>query len=397
MKAWKLAPLAAALVSAQSFAVEPIGVALGSGFTFLPSVETSVESNDNIYSSTKGAEVSSSITRLKPSFSLQGDLGALKLNTAYQLEQGVYSKESKDDYLDQNLTLGGDYELNARNQLNVDAVYNVGHDAAGSVKGIETSQNPNAEPDEFNETTAGLVYTFGGESANVNVNLIAESYQKRYDNHETATQDREYDKTKVAAKLVFTVSPATSVNVEFRNTDITYVSSNADALAREGNEKKFLLGSSWDITGATTGEFKLGVSNRTFDLAAKDSNSSLVWEGSVTWQPLSYSTLVATTSKGSSESAGADSSYIDGSSTSVTWDHEFSYLLSAGVKASYGEDDYVDSTRIDINTGYGVQATYAPMSWMDVTASWDFTKRNSDEQALDTDTNIFNLGVTLAL
>jgi len=397
MKAWKLAPLAAALVSAQSFAVEPIGVALGSGFTFLPSVETSVESNDNIYSSTEGAEVSSSITRLKPSFSLQGDLGALKLNTAYQLEQGVYSKESKDDYLDQNLVLGGDYELNARNQLNVDAVYNVGHDAAGSVKGIEGSANPDAEPDEFNETTAGLVYTFGGEAANVNVNLIAESYQKRYDNNETATQDREYDKTKVAAQLVFTVSPATSVDVEFRNTDISYVSSNDDALAREGNEKKFLLGSSWDITGATTGEFKLGVSNRTFDLATKDSNSSLVWEGSVTWKPLSYSTLVVSTSKGSSESAGADSSYIDGSNTSVSWDHEFSYLLSAGVNASYGEDDYVDSTRVDINTGYGVQATYAPMSWMDVTASWDFTKRNSDEQALDTDTSIFNLGVTLAL
>ncbi|MEY8199706.1 MAG: outer membrane beta-barrel protein [Colwellia sp.] len=399
MKAWKLAPLAVALVSAQSFAVDPIGVALGSGFTLLPSVETSVESNDNIYSATKGAEVSSSITRLKPSFSLQGDLGALKLNTAYQLEQGLYSKKSKDDYLDQNLTVGGDYELNARNQLNVDATYNAGHDAAGSVKGIETSTNPNAEPDEFSETTAGLVYTFGGESANVNVNLIAESYQKRYDNHEDQEQVqlREHDKTKVAAQLVFNVSPATSVDVEFRNTDITYVSSKADALAREGNEKKFLLGSSWDITGATTGEFKLGMSERTFDLAGISSNSSLVWEGSVTWQPLSYSTVVVSTSKGSSESAGADSSYLDGSSTSVSWDHEFSYLLSAGVKASYGEDDYVDSTRIDINTGYGVQATYAPMSWMDVTASWDFTKRNSDEQNLDTDTNIFNLAVTLAL
>jgi len=394
MKAWKLAPLAAALVSAQSFAVEPIGVALGSGFTFLPSVETSVESNDNIYASKKGGEVSSTVTRLSPSFSLLGDLGALQLSTSYQLEQGTYDKESKDDYLDQNLAIAGDYELNARNQLNVDATYNEGHDAAGSAKGAEDSTNPNADPDEYNETTAGLVYTFGGEAANVNVNLIAESYQKRYDNNETATQGREHDKTKVAAQLVFNVSPATSVDVEFRNTDINYVSS--DAAAREGNEKKFLLGSSWDITGATTGEFKLGVSNRTFDLAGIDSNSSLVWEGNVTWQPLSYSTLVVSTAKASAESAG-EGSYIDSANTSVSWDHEFSYLLSAGVKASYGEDEYVDSARIDVNTGYGVQATYAPMSWMDVTASWDFTKRNSNSATLDTDTNIFNLGVTLAL
>ncbi len=396
MKAWKLAPLAAALVSAQSFAVEPIGVALGSGFTFLPSVETSIESNDNIYSSKEGGEVSSTITRLKPSFSLKGDVGSLQLNTTYKLDQGTYSKASKDDYLDQNLTFGGDYELSARHQLDLDVDYKVGHDAAGSAKGGETTSNPEAAPDENNITTLGLVYTFGGESANVNVNLIAESYQKRYDNHEDVTKEREHDKTKVAAQLVFTVSPATSVNVEFRNTGISYVS--AAATKAEGNEKKLLLGSSWDITGATTGEFKLGASNRTFDLAGKDSNSSLVWEGNVSWEPLSYSKLVVSTSKASNETAG-EGSYIDAETTSVTWDHEFSYLLSASVKASYGEDVYIDSDvdRVDVNTGYGVKAVYAPLSWMDVTASWDFTKRNSTTATLDTDKNIFNLGVTLAL
>ena len=399
MKGWKLAPLATALISAQSLAADPIGIALGSGFTFLPSIETSVESNDNIYSATEGAEVSSSITRLKPSFSLQGDLGVLTLQTTYQLEQGVYSKKSKDDYLDQNLNLGAGYEFNIRNRLNINAIYNAGHDVAGSVRGDEASSNPNAEPDEFSETTAGLVYTFGAESALLNVNFIAESYQKRYDNHQDQeqVQNREYDKTKVAAELVVNISSATNVGVEFSNTDISYVSSHVNALAREGNVRTILLGSSWAMTGSTTGRLKWGVSERTFDLATIDSNSSVVWEAGVTWQPLNYSTVTVTTSKGDHESAGEGSSYINASGTQVSWHHEFSYLVSAGVKASYGEDDYVDSARADINTGYGVQATYAPMSWMDVTLSWDFTKRDSNDLLLDTNTDIFNLGVTLVL
>ncbi len=396
MKAWKLAPLAVALVSAQSFAVEPIGVALGNGFTFLPAVKTTVESNDNIYSSKKGAEVSSTVTRLTPSFSLLGDLGALKLSTDYQLEQGVYDQDSKDDYLDQNLNIGGDYELNARNQLNVDATYSTGHDAAGSAKGAEGSSNPAAEPDEYTETIAGVAYTFGGESADANINVTAESYQKRYDNNEALTQGREHDKTKVAAQLAIAISSATKVNVEFRNTNINYVSSDAVALNREGSERTILIGSSWDITGATTGEFKLGATKRTFDVATVEANSSLAWEGNITWQPQSFSKLVLSTSKASAESAG-EGSYIDSANTSVSFDHEFSYSLSAGVKASYGEDEYVDSARSDVNTGYGIEATYAPLSWVDVTASWDFTKRNSNSATLDTDTNIFNLGMTLAL
>jgi hypothetical protein len=396
MKAWKLAPLAVALVSAQSFAVEPIGVALGSGFTFLPAVKTSVESNDNIYSSTKGNEVSSTVTRLTPSFSLLGDLGALKLSTDYKLEQGLYNKDSKDDYLDQNLNVAGDYELNARNQLNVDAAYNAGHDAAGSAKGAEGSANAAAEPDEYSEITAGVAYTFGGASADANINLSASSYQKRYDNNETLTQDREHDKTKVAAELVITVSPATKGTVEFRNTNISYVSSDAAALGREGSERKLLVGTSWDITGATTGQLKVGASRRTFDVASIESNSSLAWEGNLTWQPLSYSKLVFATSKTGSESAGVGT-YIDTANTSVSYDHEFSYLLSASVNTSYGEDEYVDSTRTDVNTGFGINATYAPLSWMDVTASWDYTKRDSSSVILDTNKNIFNLGVTLAL
>ncbi|MEY8197615.1 MAG: outer membrane beta-barrel protein, partial [Colwellia sp.] len=383
-------------VSAQSFAVDPIGVALGSGFTLLPSVETSVENNDNIYSSTKGSAVSSSITTLKPSFALQGDMGALKLNSTYKLDKGIYDRHSKDDYLDQNFVLGADYELSARQQLNVNAIYNVGHDASGSAKGAEASSNPAANPDESKETTAGLVYTIGSKSAKVNVNLIAESYQKRYSNNEDATATREHDKTKVAAQLELTISPATDVSIELRSTDITYQSSAASSLGREGNEKKLLLGSKWDITGATSGEIKLGMSDRSFDLAGKDSNSSFVWEGNVTWQPLSYSTVVVSTSKKSNETSG-EGSHIDSSNTSVTWDHEFSYLLTAGVDASYGEDEYVDSARNDVNTGYGINATYAPLSWVDVTAAWKFTNRDSNASDLNTEKNIISLGVTLAL
>ncbi len=393
MSAWKLSPLAIALISAQSFAVQPVGVAMGSGFTFLPSVETSVERNDNIYSQSSDA-VTSSITRVAPSFSLKGDMGQLKINSSYKLEQGIYDKNSDDDYIDHNLAFGGDYELNARNQLNVNAIYNVGHDARGSAKGAETPTVTYSNPDEYSEVTAALGYTLGSDSAPFNLDLSADSYQKRYDNNELNTASREHDKLSVSAKLAYTVSSATDLLLSVTNTDIDYQITSD----REGSENTVLVGASWDISGATTGEFKIGLSEREFDNSSIDTETNLNWEGNVTWQPLTYSTVSVITSQASAETAGAGS-FIESSSTKVSWDHEYSNFVSAGINASYGEDKYEDDAdgRNDINTVYGVQATYAPSNFLDVTASWNLEDRNSNQNNLDSEKNIFTLGVALAL
>ena len=393
MSAWKLSPLAIALVSAQSFAVQPVGVAMGSGFTLLPNVETTIESNDNIYAQDSDV-VSSTLTRVAPSFSLKGDMGQFKLDSSYTLEQGIYDKNSDDDYVDQNLSVGGDYELNARNQLTADAIYNVGHDARGSAKGGEN--NISIKPDEFNEVTAGVGYTFGSESAPFNIDLSAKSYQKRYDNNEDVTETREHDKVSVAAKLAYTVSSATSLLLSVSSAEIDYVSNEDAALSREGSENTVLVGASWDISGATTGEFKIGVSEREFDQAGIDTETNLNWEGNLTWQPLSYSTVTVSTSQASAETSGAGN-FIDSSYSLVSWGHEYTNFVSAGIKASYGEDEYEGTSRNDINTAYGVQVTYSPRNFLDVTVAYDLEERNSNVANLDSEANIFSLGLTLAL
>ena len=354
MSAWKLSPLAIALVSAQSFAVQPVGMAMGSGFTLLPNVETSIESNDNIYAQ-ENNETSSSITRIAPSFALKGDMGKLKLDSSYKLEQGIYDKNSADDYVDQNLNVDAGYELSARSQFSVEAAYNVGHDARGSAKGDEGSVS--IDPDEFNEMTAGVGYTFGSASASMNLDLSAQSYQKRYDNNETVTANREHDKINLKAKLSYTVSSATDLLLSVSSADISY----EDSAEREGTENVALIGASWDISGATTGEFKIGLSEREFDLAGVDTETNLNWEGNLTWQPLSYSTVTVFTSQASAETSGAGN-FIDSSYSLLSWGHEYSNFVSASIKASYGEDDYENATgdRKDINTRYGVEAVYSP-------------------------------------
>jgi len=390
MKAWKLSPLVAALISANAFAVEPTGLSLGGGFNFAPAVELSTENNDNIYSQSTD-ENSSTINRLTPSMALTGDFGKTTFSSFYQAEQGSYSKNSDDDYLDQLVSVDASFELSARHQFDVAAEYTSAHDARGSVAGAENANA--AEPDEYNQTTAGLTYIFGSDSSFANVDAYADTFQKRYDNNELTTSNREHDKTTYGALLSLKASSATSVLFEARQAEITYEDS---ALDNDSSVQHLLTGMRWDISGATTGEVKIGRVARSFDASNKKSGTHLNWEANLTWQPLTYSTVVVTSAQNTNESNGTGN-YIAASTSSVSWNHQFSSFITAGISANYGEDEYVKADRDDINSGFGINATYSPLTWMDVDLSASQSLRDSNVDGLDKETNLVSLGLTLAL
>jgi hypothetical protein len=390
MKAWKLSPLVAAIVSVNAFAIDSTGIALGGGLNFAPSVVLSTENNDNIYSEETN-EQSSTINRLAPSFSLSGDYGKTTFNTNYQAEMGTYSRNSDEDYLDQIVSGDVSFDLSARHQIDVDASYIDGHDARGSVVGAEADNS--ADPDEYNQTEAGLTYIFGSDSAMANVDLYVDTFRKRYDNNEALTSIREYDQNTFGALLSVKASSATQVLFEARQSQLTYQD---DSVDNDGSIQHLLTGMRWDMSGATTGEVKVGRVVRNFDASDKSSGVHLNWSANLTWQPLTYSTIVASTSQNTAESNGTGN-YIASSASNVSWNHEFSNFISAGISANYGEDEYVKNRRNDINSGFGINATYSPLTWMDVDLSASQSLRASNVDGLDKETNLIVLGVTLAL
>lgn len=412
MKAWKLAPLAAALTSASAFAVEPVGMGLGNGLTFLPSVEMNVENNDNIYLQAKGSEVESTITRLSPSLALNADMGKVKWNASYKADKGMYSKDENDDYLDHSVKAAGQFELSSRYQLDLNASFKAGHDPRGS--GIAEGANALSvkEADEFEETIAGGNFLIGADSAMTNFDIYAESYQKRYTNNKlnqsgqpTGIEDRDHNKVKVGAIAALNLSSATKALFELRQTGISYETDSVKSKEREGKILNILAGASWDITGKTTGELKIGSSTRSFDQSGIDSSTRFSWEGNVKWEPMTYSTVTLRTSQNANETSGAGN-FIANTNTSIAWDHKFSTFISAGLEASRSSDNYVgDNTtqtkdgksRKDEKISYGLSVTYSPMTWVDVKASLKQTDRNSNDDTLDYDTQAVNLGVTLAL
>lgn len=393
MKAWQLSLIAATTASASAYAVQPQGIQLGSGVTMLPGVEVSISNDSNIYLSSD-KETSSRITRIRPNVGLVADLGATQLNAYYQLENGAYSEDSDDNYLDQLFVLGADVEMTSRQSLGLDLQINTGHDPRGSGSTEGKADLTQFEPDEYKELTLGGDYTYGSTSAFLNITGYLENLSKTYSTNKDNTEKLEHDKLTMGGVLSLRVTDATRALFELRNTTLSYSKDES----KDGSELKLLLGARWGLAAKTTGEVKLGISDRKFDKDDNDSDSRFSWEAGVTWSPRSYSVVNFVSSQESVETAGSGS-HVATSTIGLGWMHEFSTRFALGVNLSNISEEYVNSNRDrdDSTLSYGVKGIFSPNDMLDVTLGLDKASRSSNLNGFDYDRQVVKLGVNLAI
>ncbi|WP_276666224.1 outer membrane beta-barrel protein [Thalassolituus oleivorans] len=399
MKAWKL-PLCAAIaaVSSSAYAVEPNGISLGSGVTFLPAVELTVSDDSNIYKLPDETKVDSTVTRLKPSFGIQADLGTTQLSAGYVAEKGMYTNDSDDNYIETRLSASSKTEVSSRDEVDFNLNYNIVHDDRGSGT-VEGNAAIATEPDTYDETVVGAAYIYGSDSAMLNLKPYAEYYNKHYTNNKNlGTADRNYSQVKLGALLSVKVSSATKALLEVRSADISYEEDSAKAKGREGNLMNLLAGASWDITGKTTGEVKLGALKRSFDESGIDDSTRFAWEAQLIWNPRSYSTVTFLSQQTANET-NDPGTYIASQYSLVSWDHEFSPFVSVVLDASLSNDEYIDDAagREDEVVSYGVTGVFSPSKILDIKASLKDESRDSSIAALDYDRQIIMLGFAVAI
>jgi hypothetical protein len=401
MKAWKL-PLSSAIfaISVGAYAVEPVGIVLDSGITLLPSVELSVSDDDNVYLQPEATQEGSTITRLKPALGVEADLGQTKVRLGYMAEKGTYSSDDNDNYTDQTIAAGADFEMTSRHQLNLNAILKDAHDARGaSTATLQGAGALSTDPDEYDETTMSADFIYGSESAFLNLITGLNRYEKEYGNNfSDGTRDRDHVKTTLSARLAFDVSSATDVLVDVSNTNIEYNNDSAIADSREGSLVKALIGASYDLSGKLTGSAKVGVSQRSFDESDVDSDSALSWELNLAWNPRTYSTVTLFTAQTANETSGPGN-YIDSNYSMASWEHEFSEYFSLTADVSLANDVYYNDTadREDETLSYGLTGTYSPTKALDVSASVKQADRDSTVTGLDYEQQVITVGVALAI
>jgi hypothetical protein len=350
------------------FALEPAVVAIGE-LNLYPIVDISSSYNDNFLYA-ENNEKSSWITRINPNFVLEGEQKNAKYQLSYGLNQGIFHSSSADDYLDHDLAAVVNFIGNSRNRVDLKAGYNKGHEARGQESGGSFSITPN--PLEFDLKTLDAIYTYGGTKAKGRIKLQVNYTDKDFTNFESITESRDYSRTGAGSTFYYRISSKTSALFEVTGNKVDYDASNKD-----NTNTKVLTGLSWDTTGKTTGEVKVGWADKDFDDVSLEDTDGPTWDGEITWNPKSYSTVTVNVGQDFAESNGG-SAFIDTDNLGVNWDHFWSDKLESTVALNTIVEEYSDSPRKDTTNNFTIGLNYDTKRWLNLGIAYTLKDRDSN-------------------
>jgi len=363
---------------------------------FVPTLGLSHRYDDNIFRQAEPNEVDSWVTVAAPQLQLIGEKDANMFALTYMGDYGIYADSSADNYTDHTLSLDAMLEANDQNRFKLAASTAMLHDNRGEGSSEGVIAGSRAEPDEYDATGISGVYDFGHETAVFGLALSAGTTDVEYQNNLSETSFRDRNDTDLGIKLYGRLSGKTRAFVELVKREIDYDVTPIAGAILDSEEQNVLVGAEWDITGKTTGSVKVGRLDKDFEAASLTDSDFVNWQAMVSWAPRSYSLLSLVASKTPQETNGTGS-FIESSSYSLFWMHDWSDRLHSSVDAGFGKDIFVDDPRIDDRKNYGISLNYDFDRWFNVGVGYVYTDRESNANQFDFDRGQFRLSLSASL
>ena len=352
------------------------------GVAVYPGIGVAWKSDSNIfrYGDANPNKRSSTISVLNPSLLMQADKGAHTYSLTYNADVGRYSDSPADNYLDQSILGLVELNLTTRSELTMQPEYIIGHDDRGATYGSAT-----ADPNIWHSTGLSGSFTYGAVEARgrVVLDLGYTDYQYQNNRNVTAAYDRKL--SSVGGTFYLRVQPKTSLLVTAKHTAISYQQIGS---VLNSNEQRLWLGVKWETTTQTSGELRVGQSQKKFD-STLPTYSGGSWEGVVRWSPVTYVNVNLRSSRQTNETTLVGSSTILVSNSGVNIGYDLTERVTLRLSGYQSKEDFVGTSRVDHTDTWGFKAEYQFRSWLIGDAEFTNSTRNSNSPLNDFSRNIF--------
>jgi len=375
-------------------AVQPQAVDIGA-MKLIPTLVVMQRYDDNIFRQATD-EVNSWSTILTPQLQLLAEQDANKVALTYLGDYGRYSSSSDDNYYDHTVSLDAQLEANDQHRFVLGASMAKLHDARGegSSEGVIAISRP--QPDEYDANSLAANYDFGREAARFGLELSADTTDIEYQNNLLETQFRNRQDTGLGGKFYGRLASKTRFFVELAQTDIEYDVLPLSEETLNSDEQNVSLGVDWEVTGKTSGSVQVGRLSKDFDASTRSDQKFTSWEASVLWAPRTYSYVTLAATKSPQETNGTGS-FIESTNYTAQWNHDWSDFLHATLDIGFGKETYADDPRTDDRMSYGLAVNYDVDRWVNISAGYRYTERDSNNNTFDFERSQVMLGVNLSL
>ena len=367
--------------------INPDGAIKVGGAFLYPMLKLGAGYNDNVTGEETNAQ-SSSVVIVNPSMTLEHTQGGDTYQLGYAGAFTRYQDSSADNYNQHEFQALGNHFYGERAESRLKAVALWTADPRGS-----TDRGISPEVDRFRSYSINGVLAYGLKTSTGRIEAEAGYRNKRYLNNEIFTAASDLDAIDLAGRFYYRVAPKTRSFLELRNTDLDYKLASS---IQDGAERRVMLGLDWEATAASTGVFKVGMLNKTFDNAVTDDFTGLSWEGALIWEPTSYTEIEMQTARLTTDSSGVGD-YIVSALGGVDWTHKWSGQISHKLGYEYLRSSYHGAARKDTIQTIKAGLAYEFRRWMTVSADYSHGRRDSNAPGYDYSKNVIMLNAQIGL
>ena len=355
---------------------------------FYPGIEMQVVYDDNILR-TDTSTFDSMILEARPELQWIGVMGKHKVRLGYQGYYGLYEASSNQNFDDH--YLGADATLDLTQKFNVNLTADSRREHEPRTVAVVPAPTLGIGPNVWEQWAVAGQAVYGRRTAKAQIAVKALHQDRQYVNNGQGIRD--YDSDQLTLTFYYNLGPKTQLLVEPSFTKYDYTN---PASVQDNDLKRLLVGVTWEATAKTTGEFKIGRHDKTYDNGIGDTKG-LSLEAKVIWKPKTYSTVTAVLSRNAYDSAlGGGSQSFEALLASVDWTHELTRLTELEAGVSYEKDSYDLGRDDDLSNAY-LGVSYALKRWLTVGARYDYSQRNSNAAGADFDDNRIAIGFKAAL
>lgn len=391
-----LSLVAAATLATQAWALDPVGYKTAEDLLITPGLQVSERWDDN-FRSVEAGEESSFVTTVAPRVNFNAKGRKTEFNLDFGVSHDIFHSSHGDDNTDRNAGASLALTFDRRNRLNLNAGFVHVEDTSSLVQNLQN--------DIHEQFDAGLTYGYGAETARGQLEFGASTSRLRFRNDmvllggAVLNADRERDADQLKGIFYVALAPKTKALFEVRQTEFSYVSNSI----LDSTNTALLAGVKWEATAQTQGTVKVGSETKEFESAALGETDNAMWEVSVIWSPLSYSTFTLSANSRFDEGNNG-ASVIEAQSTALDWRHQWLKRLSTNANLAVSSQDYVGAPvnlggadRADeiLTAGFGV--TYAMRRWLDIGLGYQFSQNDSNAPTHSYERNLVALTANASL
>lgn len=223
------------------------------------------------------------------------------------------------------------------------------------------------------------------------------NYYLDYDKDRNSYRNR--DDNAASGYIFYKIRPRTAIFLQYEYVDIDY----DENFLSDGQEHHYFAGVRWQYSDKTRARLRIGYGEKDFDESGLDSQDDIIGEFQLDYRYSEKTSFRLVAARQFNETDIRDQQYVLSHSVLLGYSQQLLPRLEGRINLEYIRDEYEDVSggavddREDDYYRAGVELGYAFRDWLVLGVGYRFISRDSNNNDYDYDSNIFTLGITLAI